>query len=284
MEAEIFALLTALFLSMGSIALRKGLLRNPSPFVGLLMFSVSTIVLIVFLLIRGFEVPEGQAILFFMLRGVLDPGLAPLLLFVAFARLGATVTVPILVSSPIVSTTLSVIFLGESLSTFIVLGTALVIIGAAVLAISGNHHKIHRKYLIMAVGGMILIGFANVVAKLGFNQSDTPVEAMAIAFTTALVVIFIMVSSLNKWKEIPTKWADAKFFVIAGILAAIGLTFSMFAISKGDVSVVGPLFGAQPVFVLVWSYFLLKEHEKITKFVILGTLLIVGGVAFLTIA
>ena len=54
------------------------------------------------------------------------------------------------------------------------------------------------------------------------------------------------------------------------------------ALSLGTVSVVAPLYGTAPIFVLFLSFFFLRGVEALSGRVVLGTLLIVLGVYLIT--
>jgi drug/metabolite transporter (DMT)-like permease len=55
------------------------------------------------------------------------------------------------------------------------------------------------------------------------------------------------------------------------------------ALSMGRVSVVTPLYGTAPIFVLVLAPFFLRDVEPLTARVVGGTLLIVLGVYLITL-
>jgi uncharacterized membrane protein len=56
----------------------------------------------------------------------------------------------------------------------------------------------------------------------------------------------------------------------------------LIALSLGAVSVVTPLNGTAPLFVLVLAFVFLKDVEQLTGRIVLGTVLIVLGVFLLT--
>ncbi len=54
------------------------------------------------------------------------------------------------------------------------------------------------------------------------------------------------------------------------------------ALGLGTVSVVAPLYGSSPIFVLLLSYFFLRGIEILTGRIVAGTALIVLGVYLIT--
>jgi uncharacterized membrane protein len=69
---------------------------------------------------------------------------------------------------------------------------------------------------------------------------------------------------------------------MAGLGENVGVLFVLFALSLGPVSVVTPLNGTAPLFVLVLAFLFLKDVERLTGRLVLGTVCIVLGVFLLT--
>ncbi|PON09996.1 hypothetical protein C2W62_52460, partial [Candidatus Entotheonella serta] len=72
------------------------------------------------------------------------------------------------------------------------------------------------------------------------------------------------------------------YFIGAGIGENTGVCLLIVALSLGQVSVVVPLSGTAPLFVLPMTWLFLRHVEKLTWRIIMGLILIVVGVAVLT--
>src|SRR4029450_5275020 len=72
------------------------------------------------------------------------------------------------------------------------------------------------------------------------------------------------------------------YFVAAGVAENAGVLLSVIALSIGTVSVVAPLSGSGPLFVLALSFLFLRGVERLSARVVGGTLLIVLGVYLIT--
>jgi uncharacterized membrane protein len=70
--------------------------------------------------------------------------------------------------------------------------------------------------------------------------------------------------------------------VVAGVTENLGVLLVLVALSLGQVSVVTPFNGTAPLFVLALASLLLKDVERLTGRIVLGTVLIVLGVFLLT--
>lgn len=74
-------------------------------------------------------------------------------------------------------------------------------------------------------------------------------------------------------------------FAGSGVLTAVALLslFAAFSLPDGDVAIADPLAATAPLFATVFSYFLLSDLETVTKGVVAGALVIVGGAALVTL-
>jgi uncharacterized membrane protein len=70
--------------------------------------------------------------------------------------------------------------------------------------------------------------------------------------------------------------------VVAGVMENLGVLLVLVVLSLGQVSVVTPFNGTAPLFVLALASLLLKDVERLTGRIVLGTVLIVLGVFLLT--
>ena len=73
------------------------------------------------------------------------------------------------------------------------------------------------------------------------------------------------------------------FLLIAGVAAALGVMSSFFALSMAPVVLVSPIQSTNPLFSLLWSRLFLGHLERITPRVVIGTIMVVAGVALITI-
>jgi uncharacterized membrane protein len=72
------------------------------------------------------------------------------------------------------------------------------------------------------------------------------------------------------------------YFAAAGLAENVGVFMNVVALGMGRVSVVTPLYGTAPIFVLILAPFFLRDVERLTTRVVVGTLLIVFGVYLIT--
>ncbi len=284
MQLVLIALLSAFFYALGNVIIRRSLGKSGSPFSAIIVFFSGAAFMWLFVLLGEHGMPSALASAFFALRGVMDPGIAAFLAFVAFRRVGASLTIPIIAAASLVSTALSVVFINEALTILIAVGTALIIAGGWLLAFKHDSIASNTKYVMIAIAASAIIGAGAVVTKAALNFSDMPFSGLAISFSAALVTQAAVITLAGKWGELPFGWKKSRVFLAAGIIIAVAFLTTYLAFSKGAVNIVAPLLSTQPLFALALSAFLLKDYEKITRNVILGTITIVAGAALLSIA
>ncbi len=282
MGTELFGLAAAITLSFSAILIRHGLSKHPYTFSNIWwsLTGVSAVWLIVLLL--QFSLPTKESLPIFALRGILEPGLASILLFTAFRKLGVSVVIPIIAASPLVATAISVFWLGEILTVPIILGTLFIIAG--VVFISRNHEvaKVNPKYVVMAVAGSTCIGVAAPITRFGLLQSNTPLSGLAVSLTAAFFTILFAILLTRKWNTIPRTFEKIRWFILASLLSTTGFLFLFLALTDAPVSIVQPLSSTQPLFALFISWIFLKKEEHITKEIVIGTIAVVAGAVFLT--
>jgi len=281
MSAELLAIISAFFLATSGIFARIALNKKGSPFSAFLTFASGTVLVWLLVLIIGYELPNKTGAIFFILRGILDPGIAPFLIYVALRKIGIVYTVPIIATYPLVSTSLSVIFLKENLTLFIALGTIIILSGVILLNYKHARNAVHLKSILWVVAGTILIGISTVITKFALNSSNTPISGLAFSFTSGIIFQILIITILRKWKDLRMDWKTSRLFFLSGVFVSIGFVFGFIAFSQGDVVIIGPLASTLPLFSLLLSKILLKKHEIITKNAIIGTAFIVVGASIL---
>ncbi len=68
-----------------------------------------------------------------------------------------------------------------------------------------------------------------------------------------------------------------RHLIPAGLCASLGHLFFFGALSGGSVSMVIPLFQAQPLFIILATHLFLRELERVSRLLVFGALMIVAG-------
>ncbi|HET9885261.1 MAG TPA: DMT family transporter [Candidatus Binatia bacterium] len=72
------------------------------------------------------------------------------------------------------------------------------------------------------------------------------------------------------------------FYGGAAVFALIGQLCTFIALNGGQISVVAPLINTTPLFAIAFTALFLRGEEKITPMVLIGVVLLVAGIGFIT--
>jgi uncharacterized membrane protein len=120
-----------------------------------------------------------------------------------------------------------------------------------------------------------------IIRKLGLSHAP-PMFGYAINVTAAFIAYTAYLTVSGQFSTVVCNGKSLWYFVVAGLGENVGVLLNLIALSLGLVSVVTPLNGTAPLFVLVLAFVFLKGVEPLTGRVVLGTVLIVSGVFLLT--
>jgi uncharacterized membrane protein len=279
---HLLALGGALFSGLATIWIRQGL-RGSDPYTG---FFVNVVVGTVSLWIAviatgdlGHVSPRGA--LFFMCAGLIGTVGGRLLRFVAIEKVGASIAAALINLNPFVSTALAIVLLGESITVPIVIGTVVIVAGTTLLSLGGKRLGFRPGLLALPILSATCFGVVAVLRKLGLSDTSAVVGS-AINVTTALVAYSAFLIASGRVEVMVCRGRSLAYFAAAGLAENVGVFMNVVALGMGRVSVVTPLYGTAPIFVLILAPFFLRDVERLTTRVVVGTLLIVFGVYLIT--
>ena len=121
-----------------------------------------------------------------------------------------------------------------------------------------------------------------IMVKLGLRSSNEPLLGAAIGMAASTVVYLVYFFGAGRTRELfaVPQWVGW-YFAVSGLCSTLGVMSFFASLQYIPASVVAPLTGAAPLVTLTLSHFLLKEMERITTADMVGTALIVLGVALL---
>lgn len=102
---------------------------------------------------------------------------------------------------------------------------------------------------------------------------------MGIIFAVAFcsLILFSLYRGQNPFHSFRT--SERSLYLAAGFVHSLAMGLFNLSLSVSLVVIVMPFRSMSPIFVLLFSYFFLRELEKITKLIILGTVLtLIGGI------
>jgi len=278
----ILALAGALATAAAAVLIRQGL-RGGNVYGGYWVnLAVGTVCLWAAVLVSGpLEPLQARGVVFFVLAGLVGTVAGRLLRFVSIEKVGASVTAALNNLYPFISSGLAILLLGERVTMAIVAGTVVIVLGTLLLSAGGRHVGFRPRDLVFPILSAACFGVVTVLRKLGLS-SMSPVPGFAINVTTALIAFTAFLAVSGSRGAMALTGRSLAYFVAAGVAENAGVFLGLLALSLGTVSVVAPLAGTAPIFVLLMSFFFLRGIERLTTHIVLGTLFIVLGVYLIT--
>jgi DME family drug/metabolite transporter len=280
---HLMALAGAICSALATILIRQGL-RHGNFYVG---FWINVIVGVVGLwgavfVLEPAEAYRAAAIPLFILSGIIGTASGRLLRFVSIEKVGAPVAASIINLNPFIATGLAILVLGERVTLPIIAGTFVIVVGTSLLSLSGRRVGFHPLDLFYPFLSASCFGAVAIIRKLGLSQAS-PLFGSAVNITTALVAFTAFLLASGKHHTLVCQGRGLVYFVGAGIAENLSVFLILVALSLGEVSVVTPLAGTAPLFVLPFTSLFLRGVERLTWRIVVGAILIVLGVVLLTV-
>ena len=286
MPAELFALSNAFFFALHNMLTKKGLKYSNPPTAVLTSLAVNVVVLwgVSFLFLPVRLLTFSGALLF-VLVGIFQPGLTRLLTYKSIETVGVAITDPLRATTPMFSTFLAIVLLGEQMTLAIFFSTFLIIAGITLLSLRGKSAtKIKVRYIFYPLLASFIAGSSQILRKFGLESMPHPVLAAAVTATSSLVVVStIMWFSGQRKMIMDLDRRCLPYYLAAGLAISFGMVTIYYALDLGRVVVVIPLSSTGPLFTLLLTAIFLKGVERVTLKIVLGAALIISGVVLLTL-
>jgi uncharacterized membrane protein len=278
----VLALLSALLSAAATIFIRQGL-RGYRPYTGVwINMLVGTVCLwIAVLFTGGMGRPTPTAFALFVLAGLIGTVAGRVLRFFAIDAVGASITGAFMNVTPVVSSGLAILLLGEHVTVPIIVGTLVIVAGATLLSTGGRSLGVRPAQLWLPILSATCFGIVAILRKIGLSGM-APVPGTAVNVTTALVVFTGFLVASGQGRAMVCRGPSLIYFVAAGVTENLGVFLVVLALSLGTVSVVAPLTNVTPLFVIVFSLLFLRGIEALNARVIGGSALIVAGAVLIT--
>jgi DME family drug/metabolite transporter len=276
------ALSSALLSAAATVLIRQGL-RGSGPYTGVwINMLVGTVCLwAAVFLTGGVGRPTPTAVGLFILAGLIGTVAGRVLRFFAIEAVGASITGAFMNVTPLVSSGLAILLLGEHVTVPIVAGTLVIVAGATLLSFGGRSLGVRPVQLWLPILSATCFGIVAIVRKLGLSGMG-PVPGTAVNVTTALAVFTGFLLASGQGRLMACRGPSLAYFIAAGVTENLGVFLVVLALSVGTVSVVAPLTNVTPLFVILFSLLFLRGIESLNARVIGGSALIVVGAVLVT--
>ena len=277
--AEYYALQTALCFSIAHILVRRGLVHSNALTGSVISLGTSALIFWL-LLIAAIPLSDllDPGVGYFIAGGVFAPAIGQTLGYIGMERLGVARSSPIVNTSPIFSSMLAVIFLGEVWVPQNIVGTCLVIAGVIVLSYRKPADGDWRlKDLVYPVLAALAFGISSNLRKAGLTEVPRPLLGAAVTLATAFLVLLLIVQLRGGRQALVWNAQGGKWMVAGALVNTCALLSFFAALNVGPVVRIEPLVACNPLLSIVWTGIFLRHIERLTSLTIAGALITVAG-------
>jgi drug/metabolite transporter (DMT)-like permease len=217
--------------------------------------------------------------LIYVAIGLFVPGVTRVLSFRGIRTMGSSVTSTIVNTTPMFSTVLAIVVLGERPAPLVLLGVLLTVGGLATVSWGGQTTAYKKSELIFPFLCALLFSLKDIAVRWGLGGGGgQPILAASIAALTSTIEIFIINRFIQGEKFVMPPLPVARWFIGSGIFTGGSFLFMYVAYSMERVSVVAPLVNSYTVFVSILTPFMARQIESVTARKLAGAALVVGGI------
>jgi drug/metabolite transporter (DMT)-like permease len=229
--------------------------------------------------------------------GIIGLAIGDLFLFQAYIIVGPRLGLLFLSLSPVLTTLLAWIFLGETLNAANILGICLTLAGLTWVVLESNPNGNsteqnstninQKKYTKGILAGLIAAAgqsFGMVLAKVGLSGNFPPLSANVIRMTAAFLALWLVTIFQGQVRSTIQKAKNDRSgfpYILGGAFFGplIGVSLSLFAIQNTNIGIASTIIALPPIFLLPIGHYIFKE--QITWRAVAGTILAVTGVGLL---
>jgi drug/metabolite transporter (DMT)-like permease len=276
---ELLALVTSITNALGTTLIARGMKGTKPIVAAFYSVSVQTVILLALLTARMPQL-NWTAVAYFALGGVLSLGVARLLNFIAMRGIGVAKTSALIGSSPVITTLLSITVLAESPDIATIAGATTVAFGVALIS-GASGFKI-EKALLVGLASALAYSLSNIASKSGIQLQPDSFFSATTGAVAGLTFITIYILATKQTGDLKITRSSLACFAATGVLSSIGWLTMMQALQTGSVGVVTTIVYSYPLFALITTRILMKD-EKLSTRTIIGSVLVVVGVAIVTL-
>lgn len=282
MRYELYAILAAFSFGLNAVFVRKGM-RESSPVTATLVIAGVQVTILSLLLLLDIPVFNWRAIIYFIIAGVFSAILGRTLNYISIDRLGVPISTSLSGTNPLFALILAVIFLGEDVSINTLLGSFFVVAGIALMSGWGASNSLNFRDMVIPLFSAFFYACSSAIRKIGLNILPESILGAVVGALTSLIAYPILLLLMGRSGQFKLNKKAIPWLIGGGIATSTAWIGMFTATQMGSVSVVSAIIGANPLFGLLLSAILLRDTERITKQVAVGSILIVIAVIVITL-
>lgn len=306
MSATVLALISALCFAATQVTAKRGL-QSVSVEASLVVSLGCAWVVIAAAMMLSSPGPMSLASgAVFAVSGLITPGISRWASVTGVESLGPSISSPLQQGArPLLAVLGAALLLGEDLSWTRAAGVACVVVGAWTLGtlrpevvseptVDGNPERngkpprpswrrAIRPGIVWPFLAALSYAISDILVKNELGESPEPFLAATIGLGAAWVAWGLLATTVPAVRKRLRFGPDIRWFVLSGCLAGVANLALYTALDKGDVSLVAPTVGSQPLIVFILSALLLRGIERIDRSTVLGGILIVTGTTLVSL-
>jgi drug/metabolite transporter (DMT)-like permease len=255
--------------AMGTILFKGVGAQFSSMAMTLIKSFAGALLLLILLLLVGWSVPQGDALGWLALSGLLGISAGDTFFFAALQRLGAHQLIIIMMLGPAITVLMAVLVLGEFPAFLAWVGIVLVL-GGVSLTFFGDMRRTEqpantRTGIIFGLLCILSMAVSIIVAKLGVRHVSAlegTFLRMAFGFS-GILLVGLLQRKIIPWLQPLRQGALRGRFALATVVVTFGgFWLSLAAIKHLDVSIANTLIATEPLFALPLAVLWLRERPS----------------------
>jgi len=296
MTGPLLSILSGAFFGLTAIFTRRGMLKAADPTSPVAMSVFLATPLFGIILIGNGQIGEigvfpKLSLLWLAAAGILHFIIGRSLYYAGIRTIGANMANVFVSSNPLYAVLAGILFFGEPVTPQMVSGSALIIAGVLLLAWGPGESigrrqlpsRVFLKGMFSAMAGGLVYGLTPILIKLGLGRGGSPVIGTFISYMAASAAMVGVFSARRGRRRNFFRMGRRAFvwFVLGGLFVGAAQVCRYVALSVSPMSIVAPLIGVSPLFVIGFSFLISRDLETFTARVILGAVLVVAGTVIL---
>jgi uncharacterized membrane protein len=224
------------------------------------------------------------AVALFAVSGVIANFAARYLMYLAIQLIGLSRTLVLFQFSPLWSSMVAIIFLGERPTTEVIIGTVFIVGGAVLIMAerSGEAKKARLFYYLLPILAALVMAAAPSMRKHAFTMLPSATFGLAVACVVATFLQASILPITERKTGIKAELRPLLIAVAGGVMNAFAAMIFWISLRLGDVVEVVPIRRVSVLLVVLFSWLFMGKQDTITWQVVAGAVItLAGGVAIL---
>ncbi len=279
------ALIAAFFTASAQTLLGKSIGRLSPAVAALVANAMITIIAVIFYLAGGgVDSWPPYAVALFAVSGVIANFAARYLMYLAIQLIGLSRTLVLFQFSPLWSSMVAIIFLGERPTTEVIIGTVFIVGGAVLIMAerSGEAKKARLFYYLLPILAALVMAAAPSMRKHAFTMLPSATFGLAVACVVATFLQASILPITERKTGIKAELRPLLIAVAGGVMNAFAAMIFWISLRLGDVVEVVPIRRVSVLLVVLFSWLFMGKQDTITWRVVAGAVItLAGGLAIL---